>query len=159
MYGKSKFRWDGFLNFYHREFKCRYTIISAYWWLKEVLIWNLVLCKWINAGVRMLKLRCYFFSFQYSLFLRTFALIVCAQRCCAGNATVMSRIISRISYDWVVLKINMVSKTAGKNFQAYFTPLDHRWPLFFKSWITYSTYYLQNMLKWKISHHKKLSFL
>ena len=34
-----------------------------------------------------------------SVNLRTFALIVCAQRCCAGNATVMSRITSRISYD------------------------------------------------------------
>ena len=31
--------------------------------------------------------------------LRTFALIVCAQRCCAGNATVMSRGTSRISHD------------------------------------------------------------
>ena len=31
--------------------------------------------------------------------LRTFALIVCAQHCCAGNATVMSRITSRISHD------------------------------------------------------------
>ena len=48
--------------------------------------------------------------------LRTFVLIVCAQRCCAGNATVMSRITSRISYDWLVPKINMASKTPGENF-------------------------------------------
>ena len=31
--------------------------------------------------------------------LRMFALLVCAQRCCAGNATVMSRITSRFGYD------------------------------------------------------------
>ena len=39
-----------------------------------------------------------------------------------------------------------------------FTPLDHQWPLFFKSCIIYFTYFLQNMIKWKNSHLKKLSF-
>ena len=63
--------------------------------------------------------------------LRTFALIVCAQHCCAGNAANMSCITSCISCDWLVPKINMVSKTPGKKIQADFTPLDHRWPLFF----------------------------
>ena len=60
------------------------------------------------------------------IYLRTFALIVCAQRLCAGNATAMSRITLRISYDCLVPKINMTSKTMGKKIQADFTPLDHR---------------------------------
>ena len=54
--------------------------------------------------------------------LRTFALIVCAQPFCAGNATV----ICHASLRWLVPKINMASKTPGKKFQADFTPLDHR---------------------------------
>ena len=37
-----------------------------------------------------------------------------------------------------------------------FTRLDHRWPLFFKTWITCSSYNLQNIMKWKRSQCKKL---
>ena len=39
-----------------------------------------------------------------------------------------------------------------------FTRLDHRWPLFFKTWITFSSYNLQNVMKWKKLHCKKLAF-
>ena len=39
-----------------------------------------------------------------------------------------------------------------------FTRLHHRWPLFFKTRITCSSYNLQNMMKWKNSQYKKLSF-
>ena len=70
----------------------------------------------------------------------------------------MSRITSRISYDWPGPEDKHGVENAEEKNHIDFTPLDHRWPLFFKSWITYSTYYLQNMAKWKKSHRKKFFF-
>ena len=59
--------------------------------------------------------------------LRTFALIVCAQRWCAGNATVIfhASLHVLVTIDW--RDKHGVANAGGKKF----TPLNHRWPLFF----------------------------
>ena len=54
--------------------------------------------------------------------LRTFAVIVCAQRCCAGNAIVICHASLRLTGPE---DKHGVENTGGKN-QAVKTPLDHR---------------------------------
>ena len=55
--------------------------------------------------------------------LRTFALIVCAQPFCAGNATAIFHASLRLTGPEVKYG---VENTGEKKFQAEFTPLDHR---------------------------------
>ena len=54
--------------------------------------------------------------------LRTFALIVCAQPFCAGNATVMCHTSLRLTGS---KDKHGVENAGEKNIQAEFTPLDH----------------------------------
>ena len=55
--------------------------------------------------------------------LRTFALIVCAQPFCAGNATVICHASLRLTGPE---DKHGVENAGEKKFQAEFTPLDHR---------------------------------
>ena len=55
--------------------------------------------------------------------LRTFALIVCAQRCCAGNVTVICHASLRLTGPE---DKHGVENTGGKKIQAGKTSLDHR---------------------------------
>ena len=54
--------------------------------------------------------------------LRTFALIVCAQRCCAGNATVICHASLRLTGP----EDKHGVENTGEKIQAGKTPLDHR---------------------------------
>ena len=65
---------------------------------------------------------------RLGLRLRTFALIVCAQPFCAGNATVICHASLRLTGPE---DKHGVENAGEKKIQAEFTPLDHRWPLFF----------------------------